>query len=82
MKYPQLVPLCLCKTPIEVHLESEELNDKGMPRKVLDLDLLCNFQDKAKTIFTTEKKLVQITGSAMFCGDIAIFPVGRDIRNH
>lgn len=71
MKYPQLVPLCLCKTPIEVHLEFEELNDKGMPRKVLDLDLLCNFQDKAKTIFTTEKKLVQITGSAMFCGDIA-----------
>lgn len=41
------------------------------PERVLDLDLLCNFQDKAKTIFTAEKKLAQITGTAMFPGDIA-----------
>lgn len=71
MKYPDLVPKRLCKTPIHVHLESEELNAKGGPARVLDLDLLCNFQDKAKTILTAEKKLVQITGRAMFCGDIA-----------
>ena len=29
------------------------------------------FQDRAKTILTAEKKLVQITGSALFPGDIA-----------
>ncbi len=37
----------------------------------MDLDLKCNFQDRAKTILTTEKKLVQITGTALFPGDIA-----------
>ncbi|MFR2692665.1 MAG: hypothetical protein ACLTBV_18685 [Enterocloster bolteae] len=36
----------------------------------MDLDLKCNFQDRAKTILTTEKKLVQITGTAMFPGTL------------
>ena len=43
----------------------------GEPKYMANLDLKCNFQDKAKTIFTAEKKLVQITGTAMFPGDIA-----------
>lgn len=71
MKYPELVPKRLCKTPIHVHLESEGINNMGEPETVLDLDLMCNFQDRAKTILTAEKKLVQITGTAMFPGDIA-----------
>lgn len=56
---------------IHVHLESEDTDSHGKPEKVLDLDLTCNFQDRAKTILTTEKKLVQITGTALFPGDIA-----------
>ena len=71
MKYPCLVPKRLCRTDIHVHLESEGLSNLGEPVQVLDLDLMCNFQDRAKTILTTEKKLVQITGTAMFPGDIA-----------
>lgn len=71
MKYPCLVSKRLCKTEIHVHLESEETNNHGQPERVLDLDLLCNFQDKAKTILTAEKKLVQVTGTVMFSGDIA-----------
>lgn len=71
MKYPCLVSKRLCKTDIHVHLESEELNNLGEPEKVLDLELKCNFQDRSKTILTAEKKLVQITGTAMFPGDIA-----------
>lgn len=43
----------------------------GEPALTLDLNLMCNFQDQAKTILTAEKKLVQITGTAMFNGDIA-----------
>lgn len=71
MKYPCLIPRRLCKTDIHVHLESEELNNLGEPKQVIDLDLKCNFQDRAKTILTTEKKLVQITGTALLPGDIA-----------
>lgn len=43
----------------------------GEPSQIIELDLLCNFQDQAKTILTAEKKLVQITGTALFPGDIA-----------
>ena len=71
MKYPCLVPRWLCKVPVHIHLESEELNNLGEPKNTAYLDLVCNFQDKAKTILTAEKKLVQITGTALFPGDIA-----------
>ncbi len=71
MKYPCLVPKRLCKVDILVHLESEDTDGYGQPEKVLDLELKCNFQDSAKTILTAEKKLVEITGTAMFPGDIA-----------
>lgn len=56
---------------MHVQLESEELNNLGEPKHLVEADLMCNFQDRAKTILTAEKKLVQITGSALFPGDIA-----------
>ena len=71
MKYPCLIQKQFCKTPVHVHLESEELNNLGAPKYVFDADLMCNFQDKTKTILTAEKKLRQVTGTAMFPGDIA-----------
>jgi len=71
MKYPCLVPKKLCKTDITVLLESEELDNKGKPLKTLEIHLKCNFQDKARTVLTAEKKLVEITGTALFPGDIA-----------
>ena len=70
MKYPCLVPKRLCRTNILIHLESEDTDEYGGPEKTLDLDLMCNFQDSAKTILTAEKKLVEITGTALFPGDI------------
>lgn len=71
MKYPCLIQKQFYKTPVHVHLESEELNKLGEPKYKLDVDLQCNFQDKVKTILTAEKKLVQVTGTALFPGDIA-----------
>ena len=71
MKYPCLVPRRLCKTEIHVHLESEEITNLGKPKYTAELDLTCNCQDRAKTILTAEKKLVQVTGTALFPGDIA-----------
>ena len=72
MKYPCLVPKRPCKTDISVHLESEELNNQGSLKYTADLELKCNLLcDRAKTILTAEKKLVQITGAALFSGDIA-----------
>lgn len=71
MKYPSLVPKKSCKIDIHVCLESEELNNLGEPKRKLEIDLKCNFQDVARTILTAEKKLIQVTGTALFPGDIA-----------
>lgn len=71
MKYPCLVPKQFCTTPIHVSIESEEINNLGMPKYVLELDTQCNYQEIAKSILTAEKKLVQINGVALFQGDIA-----------
>lgn len=71
MKWPQLVPERLCKTDCHVTLYGEGVTEDGAPVVLLDANLKCNYQDKAKKIFTKEQKLVQVTGSAYFCGDIA-----------
>lgn len=70
MKYPCLVPGVLCKTDISLEFEREGLTKYGEPLPVVTYSGKCNYQDKARTIFTAEKKLVQITGSALFPGDI------------
>lgn len=71
MKYPCLVPKKLCKTDIHVELIQESLDKYGEEPAKIILDLQCNFQDKAKTIYTAEKKAVLVTGTALFPGDIA-----------
>lgn len=70
MKYPCLVPKRLCKTDISLELDQEGINEYGEPLKAISYSGKCNYQDKAKTVLTAEKKLVQITGTALFPGDI------------
>ncbi len=70
MKYPCLVPKKLCKTDIKLEITREDINEYGEPTEPYKYIGKCNYQDKAKTILTAEKKLVQITGSALFPGDI------------
>lgn len=71
MIYPCLVPKAMCRTPIHIEIEPEGLNEYGEPFDSIETDTLCNYQDKAKTIHTKEKKAVKVTGSAYIPGDIA-----------
>ena len=70
MKYPCLVPKLLCKTEIEMEIHREGINEYGEPMVALQYKGVCNFQDKARTVMTADKKLVEITGTALFPGDI------------
>lgn len=85
MRYPCLVPKRLCKTDIVCMFEQEGLNEYGEPLKTIEFSGKCNYQDKARTVPTAEKKLVQITGTALFPGDICpelpvISAALRDLR--
>lgn len=70
MKYPCLVPKRLCKTDISLKIQREGLNKYGEPLEPVVYAGKCNYQDSAKTVLTAEKKLVEITGTALFPGDI------------
>lgn len=70
MRYPCLVPKRLCKTDITCNFEREGLNEYGEPLTTIEYSGKCNYQDKARTVLTAEKKLIQITGTALFPGDI------------
>lgn len=70
MKYPYVVPKRLCRTPVRLTLDREGVNDYGEPLGKVVVEAQCNYQDEAKTIFTSEKKQVRITGTALFNGDI------------
>lgn len=70
MKYPCLVPNRLCKTEISLEFDQGSVNSYGEPLPAIKYSGKCNYQDKARTILTAEKKLVEITGTALFPGDI------------
>ena len=70
MRYPCLVPKRLCRTDIELRIDQEGRNQYGEPLPEIQYLGKCNYQDKAKTIFTADKKLIEITGTALLPGDI------------
>lgn len=70
MRFPELVPKFLCKTDIEVTIYQEGISEDGAPLETNLGTIKCNYQDGAKTILTDEKKKVEITGKALFNGDI------------
>lgn len=70
MNYPCLIQKAFCTTDITLELEQEDLNKYGEPLETVVFSGKCNYQDKAKTIFTDTKKQVTITGTALFPGDI------------
>lgn len=69
MKYPCLVPVCLCRTDIRLEMSREGLNRYGEPFAPVVFEGRCNYQDRARTVLTAEKKLVEVTGSVLIPGD-------------
>ena len=71
MKYPSLVLHQFCNTKVHVIINQEGISEDGEPLRAFEKDLLCNYQDNAKTVLTAEQKLIQLSGTAFFIGDIA-----------
>lgn len=71
MKYPCLVLKSACKIACTVTIYTEGITEDGEPEIAIQGEFKCNYQDGAKTILTKEQKKVEITGTALFCGDIA-----------
>ena len=70
MRYPCLIPTRLCKTEIRLDFSREGINEYGELLAAISYCGKCNYQDKARTVLTNEKKLVEITGIALLPGDI------------
>ena len=71
MKYPSLVPNRWCRTPIHIVINQEGISEDGEPLKALEIDTMCNYQDKAKKVLTEQQQLIEIEGTALINGDIA-----------
>ncbi len=71
VKYPCLVLKQFCKTDIVLTIEQEGLNVYGEPLETFTYQGKCNYQDRATTVLTAEKKLITLSGVALFPGDIS-----------
>ena len=78
MRYPKLVPEKLCKTDISLEMDQEGIDKYGEPLEPVRYTGKCNYQ-----ILTSEKKLVQITGTALFpkdiCPELAVISGGTAV---
>lgn len=70
MRWPGLVPRALCKTPIQVTLRREGIDEDGAPVAALTVETVCNWQDSAKTVRTDQEHFVVLSGVALFPGDL------------
>ena len=64
------MPEKLCKTEIYVEIEAEGITEDGEPAPAFSANLKCNYQNGGKRILTEEQKLIEISGTALFPGDI------------
>lgn len=70
-KWPCLVLKQFCNTPIQVDLESEELNEDGMPIVALSWKGKCNYQEKTKRVYSNDKSYVAVNATCLIPGDIS-----------
>lgn len=69
MRFPCLVLQKFCTTQISLTLSQEGITEYGEPLPEYTWEGTCNYQDKARTVLTSEKKLVEISGSVLIPGD-------------
>lgn len=69
MKYPSLVPPSACKTDVRVTLTGG-LSMSGDEETLCVLETKCNLQFGVKQRFTSEKRVITVVGTALFCGDL------------
>ena len=70
MVFPCLVDKRFCNTSVTVILESEELNEDGELEELLRIEKKCNLQMGARASFTKDKEKIELSGIALFIGDI------------
>lgn len=70
MKFPCLVDKRFCNTPITVNIDNLELNEDGELEEVISMDTKCNLQMGAKTSLTKDKEKIELSGIALFIGDL------------
>lgn len=68
--WPRLAPPRVCRTPCVVVLTGG-MGEDGAPLVLEALELSCNWQDKPRQILDAERHLIQLSGTALFHGDIA-----------
>ena len=70
MKWPDLVPARVCKTPVVVHL-TDGINERGAPKVVKTIACQCNYKEQSRQVVDAERRLVLLSACLLFNGDIA-----------
>lgn len=82
-EWPDLILPQFCTTDIVVKIESEELNENGTSKNTVEWSGKCNYQDKSKRVYSTDKSYVEITGTCLISGDIVpdfvVIPRGKAV---
>ena len=70
MKFPCLIDKRFCNTKVTITLENHELNEDGELEQLVILHEKCNLQMGAKASFTKDKEKIELSGVALFIGDL------------
>lgn len=70
MSWPRLVPPGVCRTVCTVEL-TDGFGEDGAPKIAVKQELRCNWQDAPRQVLNAERQLIQLSGMALFDGDIA-----------
>ena len=70
MKFPCLVDKRFCNTEVMVSLDKTELNEDGELEPAFVAITKCNLQLGAKASFTKDKEKIELSGIALFIGDL------------